>query len=159
MNINDKKKVKDFMDNTDINILNALIDNSRTNSSEIAERIGVSVTTVIERIKKLEASGIIRKYTAIIDQSLLGRDVTALIMVSLEHPKYNDGFVEAMLKNESIIECHYVAGDFDYLVKVITENSNRLERVLNDIKSVAGVQKTKTMFVLSTLKNDFSAKI
>lgn len=159
MNINGKKKVKDFMDNTDINIINALIDNSRTNSSEIAERIGVSVTTVIERIKKLEASGIIRKYTAIIDQSLLGRDVTALIMVSLEHPKYNDGFVEAMLKNESIIECHYVAGDFDYLVKVITENSNRLERVLNDIKSVAGVQKTKTMFVLSTLKNDFSAKI
>lgn len=154
-----KKESEKFMDNTDINIINALIDNSRTNSSEIAERIGVSVTTVIERIKKLEASGIIRKYTVIIDHSLLGHDVTALIMVSLEHPKYNDGFTEAMLKNESIIECHYVAGDFDYLVKVITENSNRLERVLNDIKSVPGVQKTKTMFVLSTLKNDFSAKI
>lgn len=144
------------MDVIDVKIINALINNSRCNASEISELVGLSVSAVIERIKKLESSGIIKKYTVILDNAILGKDVQALIMVSLEHPKYNEGFIKAMIDNESISECHYLAGDFDYQLKIATYNTKRLERLLNDIKGVPGVSKTKTMVILSTLKNEYS---
>lgn len=147
------------MDSIDIKIINSLIDNSRTNASEIAEKVNLSVSAVIERIKKLELSGIVKKYTVILDNTLLGKDVSALIMVSLDHPKYNENFVNAVLQHDHITECHYIAGDFDYLVKIETFNTKKLERVLNDIKGVQGVSKTKTMIVLSTLKNEYSTLI
>lgn len=144
------------MDRIDVQILNTLIDNSRINASDIAGIVGLSVPAVIERIKKLENASIIKKYTTIVDFTMLGSDVMALIMVSMEHPKYNDAFVSCMVNHPNIIECHYIAGDFDYLVKVASEDTNRLERVLNDIKCIHGVSKTKTMIILSTLKNEYS---
>ncbi|MDY0063863.1 MAG: Lrp/AsnC family transcriptional regulator [Bacilli bacterium] len=144
------------MDQTDVKIVNLLIENSRKNASEIAEQVQLSVTAVIERMKKLESSGIIKKYTTIVDQNLLGKDVFAIIMVSLDHPKYNENFIKLIVEHDQISECHYIAGDFDYLLKVITANTKRLERVLDDIKSIPGVSKTKTMIVLSTLKNEYS---
>lgn len=147
------------MDRTDIKIINALIDNSRVNASEISDIVGLSVSAVIERIKKLEASGIIDKYTVILNNELIGRDVSALIMVTLEHPKYNEGFINAMTENDAVSECHYLAGDFDYQLKIATFNTARLERVLNELKSIPGVSKTKTMIVLSTLKNEYSNKL
>lgn len=147
------------MDLTDVKIINALIDNSRINASEISDLVGLSVSAVIERIKKLETSGIVKKYTVILDNKTLGKDVTALIMVSLEHPKYNEGFIKAMIENESVSECHYLAGDFDYQLKIATSNTLRLERLLNEVKSIPGVSKTKTMVILSTLKNEYSNKI
>lgn len=144
------------MDIIDIKIINALINNSRCNASEISDVVGLSVSAVIERIKKLETAGIIKKYTVILDNAVLGKDVSALIMVSLDHPKYNESFVKAMIDNESISECHYLAGDFDYQLKIATYNTKRLERLLNDIKGITGVSKTKTMVILSTLKNEYS---
>lgn len=144
------------MDVIDVKILNALINNSRCNASEISDNVGLSVSAVIERMKKLESSGVIKKYTVILDNTLLGKDVFALIMVTLEHPKYNEGFVSAMIENEFVTECHYLAGDFDYQLKITTFNTNRLERLLNDIKGIEGVSKTKTMIILSTLKNEYT---
>lgn len=144
------------MDAIDVKIINTLIDNSRCNASEISEKVGLSVSAVIERIKKLETVGIIKKYTVILNNALLGRDVNALIMVSLEHPKFNEGFIKAMVDNEYVSECHYLAGDFDYQIKIATHNTTKLERLLNDIKGIPGVSKTKTMVILSTLKNEYS---
>lgn len=147
------------MDVIDVKIINALINNSRCNASEISENVGLSVSAVIERIKKLEIAGIIKKYTVILDNAILGKDVSALIMVSLDNPKYNEGFIRAMVENEYVSECHYLAGDFDYQLKISTYNTKRLERLLNDIKSIPGVSKTKTMVILSTLKNEYSNTI
>lgn len=147
------------MDGIDVKILNALINNSRCNASEISDIVGLSVSAVIERIKKLETSGIIKKYTVILDNALLGKDVSGLIMVSLDHPKYNEGFIKAVVEHDAICECHYLAGDFDYQLKVSTFSTKRLERLLNDIKGIPGVSKTKTMIILSTLKNEYSNSI
>ena len=93
------------MDGIDVKILNALINNSRCNASEISDIVGLSVSAVIERIKKLETSGIIKKYTVILDNALLGKDVSGLIMVSLDHPKYNEGFIKAVVEHDAI--CGY----------------------------------------------------
>ncbi|MDD3947095.1 MAG: Lrp/AsnC family transcriptional regulator [Clostridia bacterium] len=147
------------MDNTDIKIINLLRKNARSNASEIAEKIKLSVSAVIERMKKLEASGFVLGYTVLLDHSKIGKDVIAMMSISIEHPKYNDAFEAAVIQNPNITECHYVAGDFDYLLKVITDNTKSLEKVLNEIKSLQGVSKTKTSIVFSSPKNEFSVDL
>lgn len=147
------------MDNTDIKIINLLRKNARSNASEIAEKIKLSVSAVIERMKKLEASGFVLGYTVLLDHSKIGKDVVAMMSISIEHPKYNDAFEAAVIQNPNITECHYVAGDFDYLLKVITDNTKSLEKVLNEIKSLQGVSKTKTSIVFSSPKNEFSVDL
>ena len=78
------------MDDIDRKILYCLRDNARMSASAIGGRIGLSVSAVIERIKKMEACGLIRQYTTLIDPAYIGRDICAYISVSLEHPKHND---------------------------------------------------------------------
>ena len=145
------------MDRIDIRILNCLKKNSRENASVIGEKVNMSVSAVIERIRKLENAGIIRQYTVVLDPKQIGKDLSALISVGVEHPQYNDGFTEFVKSYPEIVECHYVTGDFDFIVKVLTDSTGSLERILNEIKSVPGVSVTKTLVILSTVKNDFSA--
>ena len=140
------------MDIIDYKILECLKENSRENATNIGAKINLSTSAVIERIKKIESSGLIEGYTTIIDQSALGRELMAFIYVSLEHPKYNEDFIQAVKNNSSIAECHYIAGDFDFILKVITKTGKSLEGVLNDIKAINGVSLTRTSVVLSTNK-------
>lgn len=140
------------MDNIDYEILACLKENSRDNATNIGAKINLSTSAVIERIKKLENTGLIEKYTAIINQSALGRDLVAFISVRLEHPKYNEGFITKINENPSVSECHYIAGDFDFLIKVITKTGKSLEEMINFVKSISGVSLTRTSVVLSTSK-------
>ena len=140
------------MDLIDYRILACLKDNSRENATNIGAKINLSTSAVIERIKKLESSGLIERYTTIINQSALGRETMAFIYVSLEHPKYNEEFIRMVNENSSIAECHYIAGDFDFILKVVTQKGKMLEEILNYIKGVNGVSLTRTSVVLSTNK-------
>ena len=123
---------------------------------DIANEVGLSVSAAIERIKKLESSGVIKKYTAIVDNEKIGNELLAIVTVRLDHPKYSDAFIEEALNNPAIIECHYVAGDYDYLLKVNTKNSSSLEKIIQSIKSIYGVARTNTTIVLSSLKNEYT---
>lgn len=142
------------MDNIDSKILQLLSQNARASASEIAGKVNLSTSAVIERIKKLENSGTILGYITVIDPSKLNKDVTAMMNVAIDHPKYNDSFVYTVSKMPQITECMYIAGDFDYLLKVITDDTKELEKVLNEIKCIEGVSKTKTSIVLSSLKHE-----
>lgn len=147
------------MDIIDVKIINYLMENSRMNSSDISEKIKLSVSAVIERIKKLENSGIIKQYSLILNNAALGKDISALISVSMDNPRYNQAFEEMVKQNSHIVEAHYIAGDYDYSLKVVTSNTKSLEKVLNDIKSINGVTKTRTMIVFSTIKEAHSSPI
>ncbi len=144
------------MDTVDYKILACLKENSRENATTIGAKVSLSTSAVIERIKKMESAGLIEQYTTIINQSVLGRDTTAFISVSLEHPRFNDDFIRLVEENSSIAECHYIAGDFDFMLKVITKNGKTLEAVLNYIKSINGVSLTRTAVVLTTNKCEIS---
>jgi len=144
------------MDSIDAKILSCLKDNSRLNASLIGERINMSVSAVIERIRKMEQAGIIKQYTVVLDHHQIGKDTCAFISVSLEHPKYNESFAHHVKSHVQIVECHYITGDYDFLLKVVTNSTQSLENVLNDIKGIAGVSHTRTSVVLSTLKNDYT---
>lgn len=144
------------MDSVDAAIVKILQDNSRSSLSEISSAVNLSIPAVSERIRKMEASGIIRQYTAILDPVLMKKDLTAIMFISLERPKFNDAFIDFVRGQDEILECHYLAGDFDYALKVVTENTKSLESLLNRIKSVQGIQKTRTIVILSTIKNKYS---
>ncbi len=144
------------MDIIDYSILACLKENSRENATAIGAKINLSTSAVIERIKKMESTGLIEQYTTIINQSALGRETTAFISVSLEHPRFNEEFIRLVKENSSIAECHYIAGDFDFILKVITKNGKTLESVLHFIKSINGISLTRTYVVLSTNKCEVS---
>ena len=140
------------MDALDYKILACLKENARENATNIGAKINLSTSAVIERIKKLENSGLIEKYTTIINQSALGRDLVAFIYVSLEHPKFYESFVKSVNENDAVSECYYIAGDFDFILKVVTKTGKTLEEILHYIKCINGVSQTRTSVVLSTNK-------
>ena len=106
------------MDRIDANILKCLTRDARMNASQISQQVNLSVSAVIERMKKMEASGLIRGYTAVIDERQAGVNVQAMISIRLEHPKYNPEFNRQMCAHESVMECFYITGDFDYIARI-----------------------------------------
>ncbi len=147
------------MDNTDIRIINALSENARISASDLSEKVNLSVSAVIERIRKLENAGCIKQYTTVLDETKFGLDVTAFICILMDHPHYNEQFIEFARRKSGIVECNYVAGDYDFLIKIQTDSTRSLERLLDEVKSVPGVGRTKTMLVLSTSKQFRSPKL
>ena len=147
---------KKLLDKVDIKILKTLKKNARLSASSIGEEIGLSVSAVIERLKKLENSGIIKSYTIEIDQNILGNNMVALMDVSLKHPDFYEGFVELVKKNESIAACYYQTGEFDFVLRIVTDSTEGLDEVYKDVKGYEGVEKTETHIVLRTLKEEIS---
>ena len=144
------------MDCIDLSILKCLKENSRQTASMISQTINLSVSAVIERIRKLEAKGLIRQYTVVLDEKKLGNDLTVFVSVRLENPRCGEAFARAASAHPYISECYYIAGDVDYLLKIVTDSSRSLELIHEDIKAMEGVAWTKTLYVLSTIKNDVS---
>ncbi len=141
------------LDAIDIEILSLLKQNARVKASQISEEVGLSVSSVTERIRKMEKSGIINGYTVIIDQKQIGNDVTAIMEVSLEHPKFYDSFTKMIDETHCIVSCYYISGDFDFILKIIAP-SESLEEIHRKIKSFPGVSGTCTNVVLRSLKNN-----
>lgn len=144
------------MDQIDKKILHILHKNARITASEISNQINLSVSAVGDRLKKLEASGIIENYTTILSPKMLEKSLTAIIMVALERPKYADIFQGFVQKESDILDCYYLAGDYDYSLKVVTEDTSSLEVLIGKIKAIDGLLKTKTTIVLSTVKDTHS---
>lgn len=102
------------MDSIDIEILKLLQKNARVTASDIANEVSLSVPAVSERIKKLDSSGIIQQYTIIISTQRMNKNLVAYMFISLKHPNYIEGFIKLVEKEHEIIECDYLAGDYDY---------------------------------------------
>ncbi len=142
-----------MLDSVDIKILKLLEENARMNASVIGEKISMSVSAVIERIRKLENSGIIKKYTVLVDYKKIDMDVSAYISICMEDPKHMNAFIKAIQNIPEILECHYIAGDYDFLLKVLTKSTGTLAELLNKIKSLPGASLTRTLVVLETHKD------
>jgi len=106
----------------------------------------------MERVKKLEAGGVIKGYQALLDSKKVGKDVTAFIGVSVGNHGDIDKFAAQMLQHHDVLECHHVTGDESFILKVKSANTGSLEKLLGEIRSVEGVTRTVTKIVLSTAK-------
>ena len=146
-----------MMDNIDYKILKILQKNARETASNISKEIHLSVSAVIERIRKLEENKIIKEYTIIVDEKRTGNAMTALMEVSLSNPKYFDGFANAIKEMDTIVSCYYQTGEFDLLLKISCESPDELEQIHREIMSLEGVSDTRTHVVLKNVKNIYSA--
>jgi Lrp/AsnC family leucine-responsive transcriptional regulator len=138
------------LDEIDLHILMLLQEHCKMSLAKIGERVGLSAPAVIERIKKLEDSGVITAYTAVLDARRLGLDITAFIGVAISHPQGIEMFERAIEHLPDILECHHVTGEHTLLLKVKTVNTSTLEQLIRRIRSTDGVARTETMVVLST---------
>ena len=149
-----------FVDATDLRILDILQRDARATQQEIARRVRLSQPSVADRIHKLEARGVIRAYIAKLDPAQLGKDITAFVGVGISHPKYFEQFGKKILALPDVLECHRVAGSDSYLLKIRTENTRSLDRLLVEhIRAIPGVYRTETTLVLSSIKEDVALSI
>ena len=146
------------MDDIDKKILKLLSANARVTLSELAGEIALSLPAISERLKKLEASGVIRQYTTILDPAKLNKHLMALMFLRFDNPKHGDRFAELSKAEPEIKECYYITGDFDYSLKILTENTGTLEKLLTRIKNAPGVVKTQTIVILSTITDSPSVQ-
>lgn len=141
-----------MIDRTDLKIVYILQNNGRARLADIADEVALSAPAVMERVKKLEASGVIKGYQALVDGKKVGKDITAFIGVSIGNQRDIDKFAVDMLRYHDVLECHHVTGDESFILKVKSANTGSLERLLGEIRSVEGVTRTVTQVVLSTAK-------
>ena len=142
------------MDDIDRNILRKLQENARATLSDLSGEASLSIPAVSERLKKLESSGVILRYTAILNPAMMNKHLMALMFLRFDSPKHGDRFSGFVRNEPEIKECYYITGDFDYSLTILTENTGTLEKLLTRIKNVPGVVKTQTIVILSTITDN-----
>src|SRR6202048_4329078 len=133
--------------------LKLLMRSGRATWAELSQLLGLSAPSAAERVRKLEQRGVIRGYAALIDPASVGYPLTAYISVSLASHRNRAAFLRAIDRMEQVAECHHVAGDDDYLLKVHCRGTQDLDQLLaKELKDQLGVARTRTNIVLSTAK-------
>jgi Lrp/AsnC family transcriptional regulator, leucine-responsive regulatory protein len=145
-----------LLDHIDLKILYILQNDGRRRLADIADEVDLSAPAVMERVKKLEAGGVIRGYQALLDGKKVGKDITAFIGVSVGNQRDIDKFAVQMMRYADILECHHVTGDESFILKVKAANTGAL---LGIIRSIEGVTRTVTKVVLSTAKEGLTLEI
>lgn len=140
------------MDKIDIAILNHLQKNGRAQRNTIAEIVHLSVPSVSERMRKLEERGLIQSYAALLDSKKFDFDITAFIFVEVDGSKNYPKFVDRVVKEPEVLECHSITGDGSHVLKVRTRNTESFEKFLSNIQSWDGVKRTRSNIVLSSFK-------
>jgi Lrp/AsnC family leucine-responsive transcriptional regulator len=140
----------DRIDETDARILELLQRDGRASYAEVGQAAGMSGPSAHERVKKLEARGIIRGYSAVVEPTLLGYSVLAYIFIKQVPGTISADMTGDFVAIDEIEECHHIAGEADYLLKVRASDTRHLERVLHAIQQVAHVFTTETQVVFSS---------
>lgn len=146
----------DRLDATDRAILAQLQEDARISVAALAERVGLTPTPLRARLERLESSGVIRGYHADVDPVHLGRPVMAFVHVTMrDHSRASHHrFVKAVSTMTEVIEVHHIAGEEDFLLKVLVESVAAYEVfILERLTTVAGIGRVKTTFVLSSSKH------
>ena len=141
------------VDGLDLQILDFLQTNARQTQADIARAIGLAPSGVLERIRKLEAKGVIRGYLAEIDPRVAGLAMLAFVAVRSDEVASDDRIARALAETPEVLEVHHVAGEDCYLVKVRCRDAEHLGQLLRTrIGRIAGVKSTRSTIVLETVK-------
>ena len=145
------------MDNIDTAILYCLKENGRVTASEISKKVKLSIPAVAERIRKLEQNSIIQKYTIKLDRRQTGQKLLAFIFVNIDKTEHINSFRSQITVLPDVLECHHLAGAYDYLLKVSVSDTDALESFLtNKLKKITGVSSSNTFITLATLKEELN---
>lgn len=148
------------LDALDRRILDLLLNDGRMTWAQLAAEIGLSAPSAAERVRKLEDAGYIDGYSARISAPLVGYPLLALVSLSVDAPGRHDTLVRWARESPEVQECHIVAGEHDYLLKVRARDPQQLESFLREkLRSVPGVVTTTTTIVLRSLKETGSVPL
>lgn len=142
-------------DDTDLAILKLLQQNARITVKEISQQIHLSTTPVHERIKRMEAAGVIKQYATLVDNTKVKKGLTIICNVSLkEHNKIaGTKFVKAINELNEVIECYSISGEFDFLLKVVAENMDSFYQFhINKLSQIENMGQVQSIFVMGTVK-------
>ena len=146
------------MDIIDVEIINILQKNARTPVSDMSKKVNLSPPAVADRIKKMVESGIIRKFTTILEPNLNGRALEALLFATLRSTSNANKFLKLVEDEDDILSCYYLTGDHDYMVRISTQNTVSLEKLLSKLKNLHEFARTRTIIILKTIKETHSVK-
>lgn len=141
------------MDELDYKILDKLNENARKSYREIARELDISLTTVANRIKRMEAEKIIERYIPLINQEKIGFDLTAVINVKISHGKLLE-VQERISKDNHVSGVYDITGDWDSLIIAHFKDRRDLNGFIKGVLSIANVEKTNTQIVLNIVKNE-----
>ena len=143
----------DELDEVDRRLLALAQVDGRRPYVELAAEVGLSVSAVNERMRRLRARGVVRGVVALLAPRSVGLDVLAFVQVLLDRPEHEAAFRAGVVATPEVLECHHVTGEWSYLLKVRTRDTGHLEEVLaRGIKALPGVVRTQTLIALSSPK-------
>ena len=150
-----QKSGEEFFDKIDMAILRILLQDSRRSLQDIGTEVGLSATSCWSRIKRLEAEGVIRRYTVDVDPASLGYRDSVIVQLTLEshtdETLYEFGRVLATIPE--ILEAYLVSGDYDYYIRIAVRDTRDYERLLREkLYKIPGIRHSKSHFVLRVLK-------
>lgn len=148
------------MDVTDKKILEILQENAMMTAKEMAEKLSLTTTPIYERIKKLQNSGIIKQYVALLDADLLGKSIIVFMNITIKdhHSEKRDEFVKQMELLEEVTEFYHTSGSFDFLAKVrFSDIKTFRDFLVNEVASIHNISDIESQIVLEEIK--YSTKI
>ncbi|TDN52420.1 Lrp/AsnC family transcriptional regulator [Azoarcus indigens] len=150
------QKVALKMDRIDLKILEALQQDGRLSNADLAQRVSLSPSPCLRRVKQLEESGVIKRYVALLDAAKLGLGLQAYVTVTLEKRRDSQiqAFHAAVSSWPEVLGCYALTGDMDYLLQVVADDLEHFSRFLMDrLLKQEGVANVKSSFVLQAIKN------
>ncbi len=144
------------LDPFDVAILNALQANARMSSVAMADEVHLSSSQITRRLRRLEETGVIRRYAALLEPAALGLGLMAFTSISLDVQTKDTAhdFHQAMLKLPAVLECYSTTGDADFLIKIVSRDlASFSDLLMNDIMPLPHVRNVRSSIVLSELKN------
>ena len=143
------------LDKKDVAILQLLQKNARITVKEISDQVHLSTTPVHERIKRMEASGVIKQYATLLDHNKVKKGLMVICYVSLKEHSKKAGikFIDAMQALNEVIECFSISGEFDFMLKVMCEDMNAYYNFhVNKLSQVENMGKVQSTFVMGIIK-------
>jgi Lrp/AsnC family leucine-responsive transcriptional regulator len=140
------------MDDTDRHILDLLQQDARMTNAEIARLVGLTASSVFERVRKLQEEGVIQRFTIQVDPAALGKPLTAFIRLTVAYDERQAAGVAALVSDPDVLECYSVAGEDCYILKTRVGSPTELEALIHRIRGRLTVLRSVTMIALSAVK-------
>lgn len=143
------------LDQTDRRILEILQQDARLSNAELAERVNLSTSSCHRRVRLMEQSGLIEKYVALLSPEALGLTLTVFIEVALNRKdkKTRDDFMAQVRERPEVLECHFISGEYDNLLRVVVDDiAAYREFILDELLAIPQVEKTRSAMSLGQWK-------
>ncbi|WDP89212.1 MAG: Lrp/AsnC family transcriptional regulator [Desulfobacter sp.] len=143
------------MDRIDKKILNTLQDNGKITNAKLSKIVGISAPATLERVRRLEMSGVISHFTAVVDPEKIGFSITAIVSIALSLSKLASvaQIKEQLAGLDEVMECYQIAGGNDFILKVVARDIKAYGEFMNEkLTQIEGIQKIESSFVIDSIK-------